>query len=53
MRHKILTAVVCAATVAAAPAAAQQTQRFSAGKATEYALVYSLPVTVLDITVET
>lgn len=34
-------------------APAQTTQRFTASKANEYALVYSLPTTVLDITIET
>lgn len=33
--------------------AAQTTQRFTADKTNEYALVYSLPLTVVDITVET
>lgn len=32
---------------------AQTTQRFTADKTNEYALVYSLPMTVVDITVET
>lgn len=32
---------------------AQTTQRFTAAKQNEYALVYSLPLTALDITVET
>ena len=33
--------------------AAQTTQRFTANKASEYAIVYSLPLTALDVTVET
>lgn len=47
--------VAIAATIlsTAAAASAQTTQRFTASKANEYALVYSLPVTALDITVET
>lgn len=55
MKSKIFAGALSAAVVAmtTAPVSAQQTQRFSAGKATEYALVYSLPLTVLDITVET
>lgn len=32
---------------------AQTTQRFTADKTNEYALVYSLPLTVVDITIET
>lgn len=34
-------------------ASAQTTQRFTASKTNEYGLVYSLPVTELDITIET
>lgn len=34
-------------------ASAQTTQRFTADKTNEYALVYSLPMTLVDITVET
>lgn len=34
------------------PAAAQTSQRLDAGKASEYGLVYSLPLTVLDIVLE-
>lgn len=37
---------------AASPAAAQTTRKFTATKDNEYGLVYSLPTTVLDITVE-
>ena len=33
-------------------AQAQTTQRLTANKASEYALIYSLPKTALDITVE-
>ena len=33
-------------------AVAQTSQKITAGKATEYGLAYSLPVTALDITVE-
>lgn len=35
------------------PAMAQTTQRLTADKTNEYALIYSLPLTVVDITVET
>lgn len=34
------------------PASAQNTQKLTAAKATDYGIVYSLPVTELDITVE-
>lgn len=34
-------------------ASGQNTQRFTADKTNEYALVYSLPLTVVDITIET
>jgi len=34
------------------PAVAQNTQRLTANKASEYALIYSLPATVIDVTVE-
>ena len=36
----------------ATPAAAQQTQKLTAGKQNEYGLIYSLPKTVVDVTVE-
>ncbi|MDE6277726.1 MAG: DUF4831 family protein [Muribaculaceae bacterium] len=34
------------------PVLAQTSQKITAGKATEYGLIYSLPVTALDITIE-
>lgn len=40
------------ALLAAIPAGAQTTQRLTANKASEYALIYSLPLTALDITLE-
>lgn len=46
-------AVLAAVMLTAPDAGAQTTQRFTANKANEFALVYSLPRTVLDITVET
>lgn len=45
--------IASAALVLAAGANAQTTQRFTASKANEYGLTYSLPATVLNITVET
>lgn len=45
-----LTAII---TLLSLPAEAQNTQRLTAGKANEYGLIYSLPVTALDITLET
>ncbi|MDE6286306.1 MAG: DUF4831 family protein [Muribaculaceae bacterium] len=40
------------AVLAFVPASAQNTQRLTANKASEYALIYSLPKTALDITLE-
>ena len=37
----------------ASQASAQQTQKFTATKANEYGLTYTLPVTMLDISIET
>lgn len=45
-----LLLTILAVAMAAAPAAAQQSQRITAGKANEYGLVYSLPLTAVDIT---
>ena len=50
MKTILLTAA--AAILAAGAATAQTTQRFTASKASEYGIVYSLPVTELDITIE-
>ncbi|MDE6541155.1 MAG: DUF4831 family protein [Muribaculaceae bacterium] len=50
MKHTIAAIAILAA--AAIPAAAQTTQRITAGKASEYGLTYSLPLTAVDITVE-
>ncbi|MDE6225295.1 MAG: DUF4831 family protein, partial [Muribaculaceae bacterium] len=44
----VLTAVSASLTLTA-----QTTQKFTATKANEYGLAYSLPMTMLDITVET
>lgn len=51
MMKKII-AIICLGGAALLPAAAQTTQRLSAGKATEYGLVYNLPRTAIDITLE-
>ena len=51
MKLNSIIAVVCASFVMSANA--QTTQRFTADKTNEYALVYSLPMTVVDVTVET
>lgn len=50
---KIRTLLLTALCAAATAAPAQTTQRLTASKANEYGLIYSLPVTELDITVET
>lgn len=49
---KSLFYTIALALLTALPSAAQTTQRLSAGKATEYGLVYTLPQTALDITLE-
>lgn len=51
MYKSIILAAVAALT--GLSAGAQTTQRLTADKTNEYALVYSLPMTVVDITVET
>ena len=51
--HNIRTAITSIAICAAMVTAAQTTRSFTADKTNEYALVYSLPRTVLDITIET
>lgn len=50
MKH--LTAILAAATLIAPAATAQTTQKLTAGKSNEYGLIYTLPVTALDITIE-
>lgn len=45
--------IILAACLACLGAAAQSTTKLSAAKANDYGIVYSLPVTVLDITFET
>lgn len=51
--HNIRTTLTSIAICAALVSAAQTTRSFTADKTNEYALVYSLPRTVLDITIET
>lgn len=46
-------AIALAALLSVAAAPAQTTQKLSAGKVNEYGLIYSLPSTTLDITLET
>lgn len=52
MKKTAALAILAALTVATS-ATAQTTQKFTASKSNEYGLVYSLPTTELDITVET
>ncbi|MDE7471222.1 MAG: DUF4831 family protein, partial [Paramuribaculum sp.] len=44
--------IAAAIALAAMPAAAQTTKKLTASKANEFGLVYSLPLTTLDVTVE-
>lgn len=50
--NRFITALLTISATAL-PALAQTTQRLSATKANDYALVYTLPNTILDITIET
>lgn len=50
--NRIISAIL-AISATVTPAIAQTTQRITATKANEYALVYTLPNTILDITIET
>ena len=52
MNNAIIATIAIAALCSAAPAAAQNSHKLTAGKATEYGLIYSLPMTVVDITIE-
>ena len=45
-------ALLASALLIASQASAQQTQKFTATKANEYGLTYTLPVTMLDISIE-
>ncbi len=49
---KKILAISAISALAIMPVASQTAQRLTANKASEYALIYSLPVTALDITVE-
>lgn len=53
MNIKSISLSIAAIVAASLMASGQTTQRFTADKTNEYALVYSLPLTVVDITVET
>ncbi|MDE6120884.1 MAG: DUF4831 family protein [Muribaculaceae bacterium] len=52
MNLKAITAAVITAAFFTHGTAAQTSQRFDAGKASEYGLVYSLPLTAIDIYIE-
>lgn len=51
--NKITAAIAAIAVVISTSAVGQTTQRLTADKTNEYGLVYSLPHTVVDITIET
>lgn len=53
MKCNFICSAIAAATVFSLPAAAETTQKLSATKANDYAIVYSLPLTTIDITIET
>ena len=48
---KIISLALASLAIFSAPA--QTTQKITATKANEYGIIYSLPTTVIDITVET
>lgn len=50
MRHSLLA---CALALASLAAPAQTTTKLTASKANDFGLIYSLPLTMLDITIET
>lgn len=52
MKHLLPAALAACAMIAGGKALAQTTQKLTATKANEYGLIYSLPTTVLDITIE-
>lgn len=52
MKPRIIISAALALMAAAPAALAQNTQKFSATKANEYGLAYTLPTTVLDVTIE-
>jgi hypothetical protein len=51
--NRLTVIAAIAALWASSTATAQTTQRLAATKANDYALVYTLPNTTLDITIET
>lgn len=53
MKRIVKLAIIASAIITSINVEAQTTQRFTASKSNEYGLVYSLPLTELDITVET
>lgn len=52
MKAYILTLLALSSIASSTPAIAQTTQKLTASKANEYGLIYSLPRTVLDVTIE-
>ena len=50
--HRTLAAIIIGTTFAAIPCSAQTSQKLTAGKANEYGLIYSLPLTGVDICIE-
>lgn len=52
MKKALATISLALLASAALPAAAQTSQKLTAGKASEYGLVYSLPITALDLYIE-
>ncbi|MCM1449454.1 MAG: DUF4831 family protein [Clostridiales bacterium] len=53
MKRLVTLTCIAAAALVAPQTDAQSVQKFTAGKASEYALGYALPNTVLDVTIET
>lgn len=52
MKYSKIWSVALVAMLSVAGMSAQTTQKLTATKANEYGLIYSLPKTVLDITIE-
>lgn len=52
MNNPITTLLLALALTAPAAASAQTTQKLTANKTSEYGLIYSLPLTAIDITIE-
>lgn len=53
MKILSISSAIISALALTLPAAAQQTQKFTATKANDYGLAYTLPATVVDVTIET